>query len=77
MQQRGDLKSQLDVWVGIARSVNYEHVLSRSDIEWRATRDFGIDGLLFEAFHGGGDKSWAPRRSSYALFGDISMQSLD
>lgn len=61
----------LDVWVATSDDVAKQHVVSRSDMQWRKDPNLRIDGLLFETFHGGGDKSWAPRRESFAVFDDI------
>lgn len=77
MNTPGERDGRLDVWVGSAARDEPQHVVSRSDMEWRATRDFGIDSLLFETFHGGSDSTWAPRRPSFALFGDIAFDLPD
>lgn len=75
MNTLGKRNGQLDVWVGTARTGKLLHVLSRSDMEWRATPNIAIDGLLFQTFYGGDDKTWAPRKSSFTLFSDISTRS--
>ena len=77
MNTPGHRDGELDVWVGTTKPRKYRHLLSRSDIEWRATRDIASDGLLFQSFYGGGDKTWAPRSPSFTLFSDIATQSLD
>lgn len=50
-------------------------VFERADFEWRSAADFGVDGLYFDTFHGGGDSSWAPRQPCWAEFSEISVQS--
>ena len=77
MNTPGRRDGTLDVWVGTTKSKKYRHVLRRTDLEWRATRNIVIDGLLFQSFYGGGNKTWAPRRPSFTLFSDIAIQSLD
>jgi hypothetical protein len=77
MNTPGRRDGALNVWIGTTKSRKYRHVLSRADIEWRATRDIALDGLLFQSFYGGGDKTWAPRRPSFTLFSDIATQSLE
>ena len=77
MNSPGRRDGELNVWVGTTKSGKLRHVLSRADIEWRATRDVALDSLLFESFYGGGDKTWAPRKPSFTLFSDIATQSLD
>ena len=77
MNTPGRRDGKLDVWIGTTKSRQYRHVLRRADIQWRATRDIALDGLLFQAFHGGGDRTWAPRRPSFTLFRDITTQSWD
>ena len=77
MNTPGRRDGRLDVWVGTTKSRKYRHVLSRADMEWRATRDIALDGLLFETFYGGGDTTWAPRRPSFTLFSDIATRALD
>ena len=77
MNTPGRRDGRLDVWIGTAKSGKYRRVLSRADMKWRATRDIALDGLLFESFYGGGDKTWAPRRPSFTLFNDIVTRSLD
>ena len=41
----------LRVWI------NDQPVVARTDIEWRSVETFGVDGLHFKTFHGGGDAS--------------------
>ncbi len=72
----GQRDGTLDVWIATPDTQTERHVLSRSDMQWRSDPSIAIDGLLFETFHGGGDKSWAPRRRSFTLFGDIMVSDL-
>ena len=77
MNTPGRRNGKLDVWVQTRQPKEYQHVVSRTDMAWRAVAKFGIDSVLFETFHGGGDKSWAPRKSSFALFSGISVRSVE
>lgn len=51
-----------------------------TDIRMRNNADFGIDGLFFSTFYGGGDSSWAcPQNTStyfrnFRLFTDTMVQ---
>ena len=77
MNTPGRRDGRLDVRVGTARSGELRHVVRRSDVEWRATRDVAVDGVLFQTFYGGSDGKWAPRESSFTTFSDISTRSFD
>jgi hypothetical protein len=41
---------------------------------WRSVPTFGVDSIDFETFHGGSNKSWAPKKASWAEFGAISLE---
>jgi len=73
MNTPGRRDGTLDVWVKTQDSTAYRHVVKRDDMEWRAGPEFGIDSVLFQTFHGGSDKSWAPRKPSFTLFQGISV----
>ena len=77
MNRPGHADGSLDVWIGDPSTREFQHVISRSNIEWRATRKIVVDSLLIETFHGGGNQSWAPRRPCYTLFSDIATQVID
>ena len=77
MNTPGQRDGRLDVWIGNTRSGKTSHVLRRSDMEWRATRNISVDGLLFQTFYGGNSRKWAPTKSSSTIFSDISIQSVD
>lgn len=77
MNDPGRRNGKLDVWLTPTDTGRKLHVISRADMEWRATRDISVDGLLFETFYGGSNKSWAPSSSSFTLFSEISTQSSD
>lgn len=66
----------LDVWIRRPGVVGEDHVVRRSDMEWRSDPSLTIDGLLFETFHGGSDRDWAPRRPSWTTFSRITIRSL-
>jgi hypothetical protein len=48
-------------------------LVERSDMEWRSVDSFGVDGLYFETFHGGGDRFWAPTKPCWAEFGELRV----
>ncbi len=77
MNTPGRRNGKLDVWVQTKQPKKYQHVVSRTGMEWRADAKFGIDSVLCETFHGVGVKSWAPRKSSFALFSRLSVRSVE
>ena len=67
MNMPGKSDGVLRVWI------DEKLLVERSDMEWRSVDSFGVDGLYFETFHGGGDKSWAPTKPCWAEFGDLRV----
>ena len=49
-------------------------LVERNDMEWRTVDSFGVDGLYFETFHGGGDSSWAPTRPCWVEFTEMRVK---
>ncbi|QDV51146.1 polysaccharide lyase [Gimesia fumaroli] len=74
MNTPGRADGSLDVWIGDVSTHKFRHVISRSSMKWRQTREFSVDSILFQTFYGGSNKSWAPRRPCFTLFSDISTQ---
>jgi len=68
MNTVGQRDGLLRVWIDEKR------MLERADMEWRTVDSFGVDGLYFETFHGGGDASWAPTRPCWAEFAEMKVQ---
>ncbi len=73
MNTPGKKDGTLWVWTTI-EGQDEKLMLERTDMEWRTVDTFGVDGLYFETFHGGGDKSWAPTRPCYVEFQEIGVQ---
>lgn len=72
MNTPGQKDGTLRVWTKVEG--NEERLMvEKKDLEWRTVDSFGVDGLYFETFHGGGDKSWAPTRSCSVEFKDMSV----
>lgn len=67
MNTVGKRDGVLRVWIDEKRLVE------RTDMEWRTVGSFGVDGLYFETFHGGGDASWAPTRACWAEFAEMKV----
>jgi hypothetical protein len=67
MNTPGKRNGALRVWI------DEKLLVERSDMEWRSVDSFGVDGLYFETFHGGGDKSWAPTKPCWAEFGELRV----
>ena len=67
----GRSDGRLDVWLRPPGAAEERRVVERSDLEWRSDPTIAIDGVLFETFHGGSDRTWAPQRPSATTFHDI------
>jgi len=67
MNTPGKRNGALRVWI------DEKLLVERSDMEWRSVDSFGVDGLYFETFHGGGDRSWAPTKPCWAEFGELRL----
>ena len=72
MNDPGVKNGALRVWVTLPGAPE-RLVVERADLRWRAADSFGVDGLYFETFHGGGDRSWAPSGPCWAEFSEISV----
>lgn len=75
MNEPGKKNGALSVWIRIGdeASAMEREVVQRNDLEWRSVPTFGVDSIYFETFHGGSNKSWAPKKASWAEFGGISL----
>ncbi len=67
MNSVGKRDGTLRVWI------DEKPLVERTDMEWRTVDSFGVDGLYFETFHGGGDASWAPTRACWAEFAEMKV----
>ena len=67
MNAVGKQDGTLRVWI------DDKPMVERTDMEWRTVDSFGVDGLYFETFHGGGDASWAPTRACWAEFAEMKV----
>jgi hypothetical protein len=47
--------------------------VERNDMEWRIAATFCVDGFYFETFHGGGDRSWAPKKPCWVEFSEMKL----
>ncbi|QDT43014.1 hypothetical protein Pan241w_31090 [Gimesia alba] len=77
MNTPGRADGSLDVWIGDASTGKFRHVIRRSNMKWRQTKEISVDSLLFQTFYGGSNKSWAPRRSCFSLLSEISTKVVD
>lgn len=77
MNTPGLADGRIDVWIGDPATGKYQHVVERTDMEWRKTNKIQVDSILFQTFFGGSNQSWAPRRPCFTLFSDISTRTLD
>ncbi len=67
MNSIGGRTGSLRVWV------DERLVVECPNMEWRTVDSFGVDGIYFETFHGGGDASWAPTRSCWVEFAEMRV----
>lgn len=75
MNRLGHKDGSVRVWI-TPPNEKEKLLVEQTDMEWRNTNDFGVDGLYFEAFHGGGDKTWAPAKPCWAEFSNIQVKPL-
>ena len=73
MNTPGRRDGKLLVLIGSAGSPEEKLVVDRGDIEWRSVPDLGVDSVLFETFHGGSNKTWAPSRDCWTEFSSITV----
>lgn len=73
MNTHGQRNGKLRVWVSAAGSSQERLVVERDDMEWRSVPEIQIDSVLFESFHGGGDRTWAPVQKCWTEFGFIAV----
>lgn len=73
MNTPGRKDGVLRVWITLPGEAE-RLMVEKTDLQWRAASTFGVDGLYFEAFYGGGDESWAPDGKVWAEFGDIQVR---
>ncbi|TDU81506.1 hypothetical protein EI77_00816 [Prosthecobacter fusiformis] len=73
MNTPGKRDGTLRVWIALPDQAE-KMMVEQTDMEWRSSDSYGVDGLYFETFHGGGDKSWAPKKDCWAEFGNLSVR---
>ena len=74
MNTVGKRDGTLQVWVKPADDAKETLVVDMTDMQWRSVASIGADSILFNTFHGGGDKSWAPTRDCHARFGSFEWR---
>lgn len=72
MNTPGQRDGALKVWITLPGQP-MQLLVDRADLEWRSQHTFGVDGLYFETFHGGGDSSWSPTRPCWADFSQMEV----
>jgi hypothetical protein len=68
MNTPGQRDGSLRVWAGDRLMVE------RTDMEWRAVPEIGVNGLLFNTFHGGNGSDWAPSKDCHASFSGFAWR---
>jgi len=48
--------------------------LDKTGLCFRQVENYAIDSILFNSFHGGIDKNWAPRQDCWAEFGGFELR---
>ncbi|HEY1083691.1 MAG TPA: hypothetical protein VGE29_15630 [Prosthecobacter sp.] len=76
MNAPGQTDGTLRVWITLP-PLPEKLVVEKKNMEWRSKASFGVDSLYFEAFHGGGDTSWAPKKECWAEFSEVSVRPVD
>ncbi len=56
MNRAGKRNGHLHIWA------NDKLVVERTNLQWRKSSTYGVDSVLFNTFHGGGDSSWVPKK---------------
>jgi hypothetical protein len=69
MNTPGQRDGTLRVWV------QDELLVEKTDMEWRAVPEIGVDSILFNTFHGGNDSEWAPSRDCHARFSGFAWRT--
>jgi hypothetical protein len=72
MNSIGGRTGSLRVWITL-QGKKERLMVERPNMEWRTVDTFGVDGLYFETFHGGGDSSWAPTKPCWVEFSEMSV----
>lgn len=67
MNKAGKKDGQLRVWI------DGDLLVERINLQWRKKSDYGVDSILFNTFHGGGDAGWAPDRDVWADFAGFKV----
>lgn len=75
MNTPGKRDGTLRVWITLPDQAE-KLMVEQTDMEWRSRDTFGVDGLYFETFYGGGDKSWAPKGHGWAEFGGMEVRAV-
>ena len=70
MNAAGKKNGQLRIWA------DERLVVEKTDLQWRRGTTYGVDSVLFNTFHGGGDASWAPVRDVWAEFSAFQVSLL-
>lgn len=74
MNTVGQRDGTLQVWFKPTVDDKETLVVEKTDMQWRSVESIGADSILFNTFHGGNDRSWAPRSDCYARFGGFEWR---
>lgn len=68
MNAVGKRDGELRIYVDEVHKGSQTLLVERKDMEWRALESIGVNGILFNTFHGGSGSDWAPQRDVFARF---------
>lgn len=69
MNAPGQRDGTLRVWA------DEKLMVEKTNLQWRQGTDYGVDSILFNTFHGGGDASWAPAHDVWAEFSGFEVRA--
>lgn len=75
MNHPGLRDGTLRVWITLPKQEE-KLMVEQTDMEWRSVDSFGVDSVYFEAFHGGSDKTWSPKKPCWVQFSDLKVGPL-
>jgi len=73
MNDINDTNGSLRVWVRLPGQAE-QLVIERLEMQWTKSSEIGVDSLLFNVFHGGNDRSWAPMNNCDVRIGALGYR---
>ncbi len=73
MNHAGKADGSLRVWSQLPGQQE-QLMIERLNMLWTKAPEIGVDSVLFNVFHGGNDKSWAPSHDCFIKISDIAIR---